>query len=297
MKTIKQLIILIFLINILYAKNSIDNKTINLLVENQIDYNIAKDIQKVANKNMAISIDYGTYLELIDRVLTDPKAQFAIVPQDVLLYKRDIQQVENFESNIKMVLPLYDKYIYILTLKESKIKTVQELNRKRVNIDIGKNSISTLAKLIEDRYSIKWKEYHYKSDIAIKKLLNKELDVVIIVEPKNSNTLSQITQEDGKKLNLISPKMGDDYEITYINPSQYLWLEKEVETNIITSLLISYNYQKSQTIQRFNYYLDNISNLIDAITKDITNLRLNGNKYWNIIVTHFTDLLILYLFY
>ncbi len=287
MKLIKQLILLILFTHILYGEVFNKDTTIHLLVENDIDYNIAKDIKKITERSMNINIYYGTHLQIIDKVLTDPKAQFAIVPYDVLLYKRDIERVDGFEKNIKMILPLYDEDIYIIVRANSNIKTIQDLKNKKVNIDIGKNSFSTIGRLLKHKHRIDWIESHYKSKNAIKKLIDKNIDAVILIESKPSSTLSKISDKDGKKLTLISPTLGSDYKVSYINPSHYSWLNKEVETNSLTTMLISYNYQKSKIIKRFNYYVQNISNLIDAISRNMDNIREDGDSYWKIIYPYY----------
>jgi len=279
-KLIKTTILILLFNHFVYALPMEENSKVYLLVENNIDYAIAKDIKNITQKDMNLSLEYGTYSQVIDRVLSDPKAQFAIVPNDTLLYEKNIKKVKDFEKNIKMIIPLYDELIHILVRKDAHFKDIKALNFKRVNIEIGNNLFSSLGRLIQRKHNISWKESHYSSKNAIKKLLNKDLDAVIIVEAKPSAILHKISKKDGVSLSFLSPKLGKEYGLSFLNHLDYDWLDTEIETNTIHKLLISYNYQKSKVVQRFNNYVENISNLVMRVSKNMNILRAGKNAYW-----------------
>ncbi|MBN2825751.1 MAG: hypothetical protein JXQ76_10525, partial [Campylobacterales bacterium] len=256
-------------------------ESIHILVESKNDYEIAQDIKNIANDTIHFDVYYDNYKNIIDKVLTDPKAQFAIIPHDVLLYERDIVKREAIENNIKIIMPLYDKYIYILTRKDSGINSVYNLMDKRINIELAKNEFSVTGRLIQKTHNIHWIETHESYETALKKLMNKEIDAVLLIDAQKSKKLSMLSNEQKEALKFISPDMNErDYPTGYITPFDYPWIGKETKTNSINEVLISYNYQPSDTIERFNYYVNNISTLIHLVAKNMEYLRANAHSYW-----------------
>jgi polar amino acid transport system substrate-binding protein len=273
----KSILVFILLNTFIYAVNT---SIIHLLVENKIDEEIAQDIKRVSKNSMNIDIYTSNHLDIITKVLTDPNAQFAIVSHDVLLYKRDIERVENFEKKIKMILPLYDKTIYILVRKGDNFRNILDLKGKRVNLSIGKNEFSTLGRLIKKKHRISWKESHYTTTEAMTRLLNNEVDAVIFAEAKPSDSLKSLSIKDISGLTFLSPKLGKAYDSSVIDRYDYSWLDKDIQTNMLHTVLISYNYQESKSIQRFTDYVKNISTIINTIGKNNLSLKEVGHSYW-----------------
>jgi len=274
---IKQLILSIFVFSSLHSQE------INLLVENKIDYNIALDIKNTVRKDMNLSVYYSGHEDIIKKVLTDPKAQFAIITHDELVYRRDVLKIENLEKNVKLIIPLYDKVIHIIVKRDNNISDILDLKAQRVNISIGKNSFNATSRMIQRKYNIRWLETHYSDEKALKKLSNNELEAMIIIEKKPSSFLKTIDKKIGHKLKFLSLKLDNNYRTTYIDSSDYSWYSEDIETNIVNTILISYNYQKSDTIERFNYYVENIKNLVSKISISMDNLRDKGFSYWKYI--------------
>jgi TRAP-type uncharacterized transport system substrate-binding protein len=188
---IKQLILSIFVFSSLHSQE------INLLVENKIDYNIALDIKNTVRKDMNLSVHYSGHEDMINKVLTDPTAQFAIITHDELVYRRDITKVENLEKNVKLIIPLYDKVIHIIVKRDNNISDILDLKAKRVNISIGKNSFNATSRMIQRKYNIRWLETHYSNQKALNKLLNNELEAMIIIEKKPSSFLKNLKKDIG----------------------------------------------------------------------------------------------------
>jgi len=281
MQLFKSFLFTVLLVSFVHAKTNLD-QTIHILVENKSDYQLAKDIKEISKSKIGIDVYYDDYKNIIQKVLTDPKAQFAIVPHDLLVYERDVVKTKafNFEKHVKLILPLYDKYIYILTRKDSKINSVQNLLGKRVNIELDTNKFSVTGRLIQKKHSIKWRESHYSFDKALKQLMDKKIDAMILIDVKKSQKLLSLDKNIAQFMKLIPSDLGKNYSKAYIDTSDFSWMEGEVQSDIVNTVLISYNYQKSETIQRFNYYVNNISTLIYLISKNFSSLANKKNSYW-----------------
>ncbi|MDQ7084747.1 MAG: SUMF1/EgtB/PvdO family nonheme iron enzyme, partial [Sulfurovum sp.] len=276
MKIFKKLILLVLFISPSYTFST--EASLHLLIENDIDYAIAKDIQKITKETMNLTLYYDNYFNIVDKLLTDKQAQFGILPHDMMLYKAYIEKDKTFVNKIKMIIPLYDKHIYILVRKDENIEIIQDLRDKRVNVEKGQNPVCITGEIIQYIHHISWKESQYKTEVAIDKLLSKEIDAVIFTDVKPSSVLSRITKDN--RLILLSPELNADYPVGYINSKDYSWLSKEVTTNLVSVILTSYNYQKSKTIQRFNTYTKNIKNVIDLVSLHINDLQKNGYYLW-----------------
>ena len=279
MKLFRILILSICILSSSYTMETIE-ENLHLLVENDTDYAIAEDIQKITKDKINLAIYYDNYLTIVDKLLTDKKAQFGILPHDIKLYKKYFEKDKTFVNKIKMIVPLYDKYIHIIVKKDSNISSITELNGKRVNVNIDKDGFSITSEIIKYKHNIVWIQSNYKWDISIDKLLSNEIDALILIEPKPSITLGKVDKEKLEKLTLISSGMDDDYPIGYINNRDYLWLDGEVMTNRIGVILASYNYHESKTVKRFNYYTKNIINVVDLISSNIHKLREDGYYLW-----------------
>ncbi len=280
MKLLKILtLFILLLLSSGYASNSTD-EALHLLVENDVDFAIAKDIQKTTRDKMNLTIYYDNYLGIVDKLLTDKKAQFGILPHDMMLYKKYLERDKTFINKVKMIMPLYDKHIHILVRKDQNITAIKDLKGKRVNTNIGKNSFSLTGEIMKYKHNISWKTSHYKTNIAIEKLLKNEIDAVVLIESKPSKSLSEISKGSLDKLTLLSPELTGDYPVAYLNKRDYSWLNKEVTTNLVSVILASYNYHESKTVKRFNYYTKNITNVVDLITLDIDRLRERGYYLW-----------------
>ncbi len=279
MKFLKYILLLAALLGDLYSAGT-NNESIYILVENQTDRMIAEDIRKVTADTMNIEVYSANYKTIIDKVLTDPKAQFGIVPHDVLIYERDISKRESFENNIKMILPLYDRYIYILTRKDTNINSIDNLVNKRVNIELDTNAFSITGALIRKKHDIQWVESHYGFEEAVARLNKGELDALILVDTKRSARLRSIPPQEAERFKLISPELGSDFSEDYITSYDYPWITRDVPTSVIHEVLISYNYQPSKEVERFNYYVENISGLIYRVAKNMNLLQQQQNGLW-----------------
>ncbi len=286
MKYIKFLLILFVFATNLYSGSDTDNK-LHLLVNNDRDYAIAKDILSVTKDKINLTIYFDTYLNIVNKLLTDKMAQFGILPHNMIYYQKYINKNETFTNKIKMILPLYDSYIHIIVKKSSGIKGISDLQNRRVGIDTGDNKFSITGETIKYKYHISWLEYHFDSKVLIDKLISDDLDAIILTEPKPSKLLKSIPVKKGKLLTLLSLDIGDGYHKSYINSNDYKWLDKEIVTNIVTMVLASYNYHESKTIKRFNYYTKNITNIVRIITRELPNLRKNGYYLWKTIEPYY----------
>ena len=279
MKLFKIFILLIMIFTSNYAIGTV-GESLHLLVENDTDYAIAKDIENITKEKMNLTLYYDSYLNIVDKLLTDKKAQFGVLPHDIMLYKRYLEHDKTFINKIKMIIPLYDKYIHIIVNKDANIKDIKDLHGKRVNIDTGKNGFSVTGEIIKYKHHISWRHSEYNTHDAIDKLVNHQIDAVILIEPKPSISLSKIAKDTLEKLTLISPNLDSDYPTGYIDTKEYPWLDTEVRTSLVSVILASYNYHESKTIKRFNYYTKNIINVVDLISLKISYLREKGYYLW-----------------
>lgn len=266
--------IFIFLIyiNLLYGKEYI-------FVNNNIDYNIVESIEDKTN------LDISPILEknIIDKILNSSDIQLGIISYDKLAFKEKNLKDINISKKIKMLFPLYDRDIYIIVRKDKGINSISDLGGRKVN-----NNNSTLGDIIQKKYNVKWKEFHYKAKKAIKYLLADKIDSVIIVAKRPSKILLDIPKSQINTIKLISSNIPKYYSKTFVSSKDYSWLEDKIDIDSVSSILISNGYNKDidqfvkSVLSKYNklkiepYFFRKVDWTIDKNSKKI--LLENMNK-------------------
>jgi TRAP transporter TAXI family solute receptor len=209
-------------------------------------YPIAKDIIDVCGLNMEAYETKGS-LENYKRLLKDPKIKFAIMQYDVLQY---FKRLKNRNVNkIKMVIPFYDEEIHIIVRKDSYFTSLQDLEDKVVAI--GKRGSGTwlTSKLIQNATSIKFFEREIGTKDGLKKLMNNEIDALIIIAGVPTKLLSALPTKANKYfklLNVYDPILNSIYKQTNIPAYKYKWQENSINTYSIKSILATFDYKPNQ---------------------------------------------------
>jgi TRAP-type uncharacterized transport system substrate-binding protein len=212
------------------------------LVYNQLKFNYIKLVYFfMFNKNTNENIDkYYTFLisnllktkgvnieeiiiknvinpEKVLKIISNEKNSVGLISSPFLI--KEIGKKTDQIKNINSIIISNYNYIFFITNKNLNISSLDQLNNKKVNIgpvnyDSHIFGINLLENL-EILYNIKIKKYYDDDDIAIKKLINLEIDGMVFTDLYPSNFLNKIIGNDLNNTLVLLP-------ITKINVELFL---------------------------------------------------------------------------
>ena len=148
-------------------------------------FKIAQDIKQVAEKD-GIPIEVIQTNGSIENVnlLGAGKVDLAIMQLDVLRFVAEIMLKEtgvNVLQEARVVLNLYPEEIHIIT-KNDKIKTIQDLQGKKVGVGPEKSGSALTAEVLLAGFELNVERVFDAPDAALKKLGTADLDALIFVD-------------------------------------------------------------------------------------------------------------------
>jgi TRAP transporter TAXI family solute receptor len=180
------------------------------------------------------------------KVLTNPSSndKIALIQSDYLnlMIAEDKLNNTNKAGSLKVVMQLATEEIHIITKKSSGLAKLQDLEKKKLGIGNEDQGSFATAKLIKDRSKINWYTYRVGFEEMLKKLAAGTIDAGLIV---GSSPLNMLDIDPQVMVGGISLLELDDfngwakyYENDTIYRGEYKWLEKNVPTFGVRTLLI-----------------------------------------------------------
>ncbi len=185
--------------------------------------------------------------------LIDPNSSYkiALIQSDYLYYMQALDYRDNLEKTkpIKVVLPLANEEIHIVTKANSDLKKLQDLGKmkngdQRMNVAIGTQDQGTYAtaNLIKDRSQIFWASRNIHFDDVMHELFMDRIDAFIMVGSAPLQKLDLNPQALIEEIALIELENFNDWAKYYDNDTiyttDYKWLETNVPTFSVKTLLI-----------------------------------------------------------
>lgn len=214
-------------------------------------YQIGKDIATVCGKELEglqVAETAGS-VDNLKKMARSSKYKFAIVQYDVLIRLKE--KAPRLAKKFKIVTPLYGEEIHLITLKSNPINNLSDLKGKKIVVGSKNSGDAVTAAVISNLTKIKFKKIFIPVQEGLVKLLQGKVDGVLMVGGAPMKILdikpSQPIFSKFKEVISISPAVGegqkleDVYYPTTITTSQYQWLDGDVKTREVESVLISYN--------------------------------------------------------
>lgn len=214
--------------------------------------------------------------------------QLGLVQADVLQELRDQaagnETLRDIVDKIQVVLPLYGEEVHVFAPLDTPYGDFDELIRNAFLIGGGKaksgtlHTSSTLVRLLgAEAATVEITEIG--GDNALDGVKKGEVEAFIDVAGAPSNFASNISPDENLKLLPITGGEALDgpnspYRDAVISPSTYGWIDREVQTVAVNSLLVAYAYDPR------NEHCAKIEKLTRAIIKSIDFLRREGHAKW-----------------
>lgn len=282
MKT--KITLLLMVVGLFSFSNLIGQMTILSGPEQGSYYQFVQDIKTVlANEEDKQYINQPTSGAAYNfEQLVDPAspAKYALIQSDYLYYAQSTDLLENTDKtkDIKVVLPLANEEIHLVTRKSTGLTKLDELEKKVVAIGDKNQGTYATASLIKSKSLIFWSSRNIHFDQALKELYMNRLDAFFFVGSAPVEKLNVNPQVMIDELALIELNNINDWAKYYIPDTiyttDYKWLEKNVPTYSVKTVLVV-NEAKLTKEDRIA-----LSRLVSGIQNQLDVLKAEGHPKW-----------------
>lgn len=240
-----------------------------------------KDIRKVMEKQIPLNVltskgSQDNFNKLLDG---ENGVHFAIVQYDVL-QSEDKSGLfrKNKSEDIKMIFPLYGEEIHILARKGGSVNTFSDLKGKKVVVGTEGSGTWISMQNLKKKLGIQWNGIAKSFDAGLKDLTAGKVDAVIYVAGSPTSKLGGLGQAASNFIQLVSipehEKISQIYQPTIIKKGTYDWVDEDIKTYSIMSILVSYDYEKGTK------EYDVVSKLVTGICSNLSTLQGVGHTKW-----------------
>ncbi len=201
----------------------------------------------------------------------------AIIQSDILESLRLNPPYPGIEGYLRYVAKLYDKEVHVLATTE--IKSIEELEGKKVNFGKKDSDNYATAKMIFDKLDIDVVPIELSPTVALDQVRSGKIAALVYVAPKPADLFNFGADENlhflsvsaEPKEHLIAsagaatPAFGAGYTPTTLQPEDYYQLIKPnepVHTVAVGSILMVYNFPRSS--ERYHKVARFVQQILDA---------------------------------
>lgn len=245
----------------------------------------AEDIRKISSHVKATENSKGAVDNFRQLFLRD-KYFVSFIQQDVLIEQKLDDQVyeTNYSQNLRVLMPMANEDIHLVTLKSNNLKTIKDLKNKKVGVGTVNQGTQITAKLVKDFTGGQWNEIEIDLENGLKALAEKNIDALFFVGSAPVLALKEIINgEDIELIPITGKKMNKAYKPSVIKANSYPWLKTDVETFAVTSVLVT-NISNETPEQKAN-----IEGMLKDIYQNIAKLKLQGHTKWSEVNFDFSD--------
>lgn len=252
--------------------------------ENGTYYHFVKEISAVLGDKHGLKIENKSTNGAATNYqqLMDPSTPFkvAMMQMDYLNYMKVIDMRENNLriDQVKVIVPLASEEIHLVTTESKYFKDLRDLDEAIVNLGNKNQGTYVTATFIKERTEIFWSSRNYHFDEALRSLQLEKIDAFFFVgsSPVDKLDLSPEVMVDQLTLVPLVNFNGwaDYYEPLTISKDDYKWLEKDIPTFGVRTVLIvnesKLNDEDRAAIARF----------VEALNTSLPALQENGHPKW-----------------
>ncbi len=254
--------------------------------------NDIKSIDDDQNQFGVTVVESSGSIDNIKRIVDDGKKgniAFGIVQSDVLgfLSRSENELTQELAKNLRLVFPFYQEEVHILA--STKIKKFSDLNDKTVAVGpVGSGSWLTAKNMFNLTDTKPLKTLRISPEEGVLAVLSGRAEAMIFVggKPvklfKNLEALENL--KDYKKmlakthlLNIKDRRILDEYIESKIQEDTYSFLDKEVSTVAVLSMMVSYDDTKRNSGEKCSIVKD----FSDEVSKSVGILKDDGHIKWN----------------
>lgn len=229
---------------------------------------LAKALDDGDNLRILPIVSYGGN-ENVSDLLYLKGIDLAITYTDTFDLYRKSGQVKNIEQRVNYISELLTGELYIFARPE--IKTLQDLDGKKVSLGTKGNSATTTGPIVFDRLGIHPQLLYINNTIALEQMKTGEIDALVHTGGKPNEFFRSMKPEPGFHFLPIeySSKFADFYlpcPLYHEDYPQIIEADMRVDTLCMLAVLAVYNFPRDsdrfRRVERFiQYYFDRFAKL------------------------------------
>jgi TRAP transporter TAXI family solute receptor len=215
---------------------------------------------------------------------TAPGDKMALIQSDYmnLMKAEDKLNNTNKTGSLKVVLQLAPEEIHFVAKRSSGLKKLQDLENKKVAVGQEDQGSSATGKLIKERSKVNWTTFYAGYDQLLSDLSTGKIDAFLLVgsAPVSLLEIDPQTMTDGGTLLELEDFNGwaKYYENDTIYASDYKWLEKDIPTFSVRTLLVV-NEAKLTNAEK-----QTVEAIRSGIIQNLDVLRKQGHPKWKEVI-------------
>jgi len=214
-------------------------------------------------------------VENLDKILADNTIDLAFMQYDVLTnFAKSDQQLR---QKLMIFLPLFlDEEIHVIVRKDSKMKLITDLQRKKVGVGSAEQGTAATAKIVKEQAKLEWVDVAINSNDAMTELLKGNIDAFFYVGGAPISMLQNLPDETKKQIRLLDLQTKTttiDCPLKTIKSGTYDWHNGEVKTYAVTMLLVM-NAKPSKITEMY------LAQIRKDIMKEVQKLQTEGHPKW-----------------
>jgi len=228
------------------------------------------------------------------------KLKFAIVQNDVLqelekLATEGNSKAKDLVENLRVIMPLYNEEIHIISKVGSNIKNFGDLKGKTLSIGQRKSGTTMTSFLLYQELFNKKLEYFQNEDFdsALKSLEQGKVDAIIKVAGQPIKRLDKKMNQSAKKhIQLLSYDERNSqhqpitsYYTTEIASKYYKWLDTDVSTLSTKAYLITFNYSNPRERKNIKRFAKTLIKNLEELKNRATNSSNTPHPKWKEVST------------
>lgn len=213
----------------------------------------------------------GGSLDNLNSLITEPVVisggRFAIIQSDVL----DVvfSTAPRTRLSIKRIAPLYSDEIVVVANRAAQIRSISDLNGKRVVVGSPKSGGWFTANHIKIAHDLHWFAIDKPLEEALLQVLTGDADAAIVVGGTPVRILDELGPNLTSRIEVV-PVTIPGYGSSTLKSSSYPWLTHDVSTATTQSWLVA----ASDVPER------DVNLLMSCLIKHLPQLKTSGHKKW-----------------
>ncbi len=244
---------------------------------------------KASGAEVKVSTTDGS-IDNIRKVAGSKKPALGLVQSDVLGFMRrsNNPDTQHLSEQLRMVLPLYDEEVHVLTRRE--IKRWSDLKDKRVVVgEEGSGNMLTAVNMLAISDILVKETLRLSPAQGVLAVLEGKADAVIFVGGKPVKlfkNIESLESAEGKKfapllknvhfIPVLSPDILAEYSSASITPKDYSFVTETIPTISVQAVLITGNYENSDHSDTCKV----IKKMSDLLRTELPKLKSGGHPKW-----------------
>lgn len=239
-------------------------------------FQFAENIVRACPKFNIQVVSTDGSLDNINQLLRKPSTKtghrFAFVQNDALNSVLTSDPV--VRSFVTPVMTMYREDIYVLVYKGAKIKSLMDLNGKRVSVGVPGSGVWFTANAIKTQLNLNWTPVERSPEESVLAVLVGDIDAMIAVGGSPIGVFKEMGAFVKGHVSLLSmseAQLNGLYESSKLPGGTYLWQDNVVELRSTRSSFVAAADVPSNTVQQ----------LTRCISENLPELRRWGHPKWN----------------